>query len=406
MTLALEGVKVLDFTAVMAGPYCTLMLADMGADVTKIETFPEGDGSRRFDPKVNGESYCFAVLNRNKKSVALDLKDARGREIFMKLARDADIIVENYRPGVTRKLGIDYDTIKAVNPGIIYASISGFGQTGPYSRKGGFDIIAQGMSGIMTMTGEAGGRPAKVGIAMNDIAAGATALYAILGAYIRRLKSGEGVYLETSLLEAGLAWTFWEFGAFFGAGELPVAAGTRHRRSTPYQAYRTRDAYVTVGANNEKLWAAFCREVLERPDLMEDPRFKDLGARLKNIDALQDEIEKVFATQPTEQWVRKLDAAGVPGGPVFNYEQALSNEHSKARRMVVEIDHPKIGRMKVLGNPVKASAELARSRTPAPWLGQHTGEVLGELGYSSGQIAALFADGVIYDRYREAVPAQ
>ena len=406
MPLPLEGVKVLDFTAIMAGPYCTLMLADMGADVVKIEAFPEGDGSRRFDPKVNGESYCFAVLNRNKKSVGLNMKDARGKEIFMKLARDADIIMENYRPGVTRKLGIDYESIRKINPGIIYCSVSGFGQTGPYSRKGGFDIIAQGMSGIMTMTGEPGGRPAKVGIAMNDIAAGSTALYSLLAAYIKRLKTGEGAYLDTSLLEAGLAWTYWEAGAFFGAGEIPTATGTRHRRSTPYQAYRTQDAYVTVGANNEKLWQAFCRQVLEHPEMLEDARFKTLSARLKNIDDLQAEIEKVFARHPTEHWVRKLDAAGVPGGPVFTYDQALGNEHAQARKMVQEIDHPKIGRMKILGNPVKSSTEIARSRTPAPWLGQHSAEVLRSLGYGEQEIAMLFAESVIYDRCREAVPAR
>jgi crotonobetainyl-CoA:carnitine CoA-transferase CaiB-like acyl-CoA transferase len=405
MSLPLEGVKVLDFTAVMAGPYCTLMLADMGAEVVKIETFPEGDASRKFDPKVNGESYCFAVLNRNKKSLALNLKDARGKDIFMTLAREADIVIENYRPGVTRSLGIDYPAVQAVNPGVIYASISGFGQTGPYSRKGGFDIIAQGMSGIMTMTGEPGGRPAKVGIAMNDIAAGTTALYSILGAYIKRLKTGEGVYLETSLLEAGMAWTYWEFGAYFGGGEVPIATGTRHRRSTPYQAYRTQDAYVTVGANNEKLWTAFCTRVLERPELLQDARFRTDAARLKNIDALQDEIEKVFAAQPTAHWVEKLDAAGVPGGPVFNFVQAFDNEHARARRMVAEIDHPKIGRMKIIGNPVKASAELARSRAPAPWLGQHSAEVLRRLGYGDGQIAALFAEGVVYDRYHEKATA-
>jgi crotonobetainyl-CoA:carnitine CoA-transferase CaiB-like acyl-CoA transferase len=257
----------------------------------------------------------------------------------------------------------------------------------------------------MTMTGEPGGRPAKVGIAMNDIAAGTTALYSILGAYIKRLKTGEGVYLETSLLEAGMAWTYWEFGAYFGGGEIPVATGTRHRRSTPYQAYRTRDSYVTVGANNEKLWAAFCTGVLERPGLMEDARFRTRAARMKNIDALQDEIEKVFATQPTAYWVSQLDAAGVPGGPVFNYVQAFDNEHAKARNMVAEIDHPKIGRMKILGNPVKASAELARSRTPAPWLGQHSAEVLRSLGCTDGQITSFFAEGVVYDRYREKAPA-
>jgi crotonobetainyl-CoA:carnitine CoA-transferase CaiB-like acyl-CoA transferase len=405
MALPLDGVKVLDFTAIMAGPYCTLMLADMGAEVLKIETFPEGDGSRRFDPKVNGESYCFAVLNRNKKSVALNMKDPRGREVFMKLAREADIVIENYRPGVTRKLGIDYEAVKAVNPGIIYASISGFGQTGPFSQKGGFDIIAQGMSGIMTMTGEPDGRPAKVGIAMNDIAAGTTALYSILGAHIKRMKTGEGTYLETSLLEAGLAWTFWEAGAYFGSGEIPIATGTRHRRSTPYQAYRTQDAYVTVGANNDKLWTAFCGEVLERPDMLEDPRFKTLPARLKNIDELQSEIENVFSRQATAHWVKKLDSAGVPGGPVFTYDQALENEHAKARKMVVEIEHPKIGRMKVLGNPVKSTVELARSRIPAPWLGQHTDEVLERLGYAGAQTAALHAEGVVYDKFREKATA-
>lgn len=405
MALPLEGVRVLDLTNIMAGPYCTLMLADMGADVVKIENFPEGDGSRHFDPKANGESYCFAVLNRNKKSLALNMRDPRGKEVFTKLAREADIVIENYRPGVAKKLGVDYATVRQVNPDVIYASISGFGQTGPYSQKGGFDIIAQGMSGIMTMTGEPEGRPAKVGIAMNDIAAGVTALYSILAAYIKRLKTGEGVYLETSLLEAGLAWTFWEFGAYFGGGEIPVATGTRHRRSTPYQAYRTRDSYVTVGANNEKLWTAFCVEVLGHPDMLEDPRFNPASSRLANIDALQDEIEKVFAQQPTDFWVKKLDAAGVPGGPVFTYDQALTNEHMKARKMVAEIDHPVIGRMKMLGNPVKANAELARPRAPAPWLGQHTAEILKNLGYTDEKIEAMFADNIAYDQQRKAVPA-
>jgi crotonobetainyl-CoA:carnitine CoA-transferase CaiB-like acyl-CoA transferase len=405
MALPLEGVKVLDFTAVMAGPYCTLMLADMGADVTKIETFPEGDGSRRFEPKVNDESYCFAVLNRNKKSMALDMKQPQGREIFMQLAANADIIVENYRPGVTRKLGIDYNSVKTVNPGIVYASISGFGQTGPYSKKGGFDIIAQGMSGIMRMTGEPGGRPAKVGIAMNDIAAGTTALYAILGSYIKKLKTGEGVYLETSLLEAGLAWTFWEFGAYFGSGEIPMANGTRHRRSTPYQAYKTKDGYVTVGANNDKLWNNFCTQVLEKPQLLEDHRFKTLSARLQNIEALQGEIEKVFTAQPTSYWVPRLDAAAVPAGPVYTYDQTLADPHILARNMVVEVDHPKIGRMKNMGSPVKASGEFTRIRMPAPWLGQHSDEVLKSLGYKDELIAALHAQGIIYDKYRAQATA-
>jgi crotonobetainyl-CoA:carnitine CoA-transferase CaiB-like acyl-CoA transferase len=404
MALPLEGVRVLDLTSVMAGPYCTMVLGDMGAEVIKVENFPEGDASRRFDPKVNGESYCFAVLNRNKKSVALNMKDERGKAAFMKLAATADIITENFRPGVVKKLGIDYEVIAKFNPGVIYASMSGFGQTGPYGRKGGFDIVAQGMSGIMMMTGYPGGRPAKVGIAMNDIASGVTALTGILGAYIGRLRTGKGQYLETSLLEAGLAWTFWEFGAYFGGGEIPTATGTRHRRSTPYQAYKTKDGYVTVGGNNDKLWTAFCTSVCGKPEWLTDPRFNPLSQRLTNVDELEREIEAVFTQQPTAHWVEKLDAAGVPGGPVYTYDQILADPHIKARRMVVDMDHPRIGRMKAMGIPVKSTGELLAIRDPAPWLGQHTDEVLKTIGFGQREIEALYADGVVYDKYRETAP--
>src|SRR3954467_7855305 len=322
MPLPLEGVRVLDLTNVMAGPYCTMVLGDLGAEVVKLESL-EGDSTRNFEPRVNDESYCFAVLNRNKKSISVDLKAPQGREIVLKLAARSEIVIENFRPGVVKKLGIGYDDLKQVNPALIYASMSGFGQTGPYGRKGGFDIIAQGMSGIMMMTGYPGGRPAKVGIAMNDIASGVTALNGILGAYIGRLRSGKGQYLETSLLEAGLAWTFWEFGAYFGGGEIPTATGTRHRRSTPYQAYKTKDGYVTVGANNQKLWSNFCNIVVGKPEWLEDPRFNPLSQRMKNIDELEREIEAVLTTQPTAHWVEKLDKAEVPGGPVYTYDQIL-----------------------------------------------------------------------------------
>jgi crotonobetainyl-CoA:carnitine CoA-transferase CaiB-like acyl-CoA transferase len=400
MTLPLAGATVLDLTNVMSGPYCTLMLGDMGAEVIKLENFPEGDTSRRFDPKVNGESYCFAVLNRNKRSIAVNLKSPEGQDIFWRLAKKADFIVENFRPDVKEKMGIDYAAVKKVNPAIIYGSVSGFGQTGPYAKKGGYDIVAQGVTGIMRMTGEPGGRPAKVGIAMNDIAAGATLLYALLGAYIHRLKSGEGQYVETSLLEAGLAWTFWEFGAYFGGGERPTATGTRHRRSTPYQAYKTQDGYVTVGANSTKLWNAFCTIVTEKPEWLTDPRFIDLPARLKNIDVLQEEIESVFAQQPTSFWWERLDRAGVPGGPVYTYEQTFEDPQVQARRMVIEVDHPKIGRMKAMGHPVKSTGDIASIRMPAPLLGQHTAEVLDELGLSRAEIDTLFASNVVYDSTR------
>jgi crotonobetainyl-CoA:carnitine CoA-transferase CaiB-like acyl-CoA transferase len=400
MPLPLEGVRVLDLTNVMAGPYCAMVLGDMGAQVVKIEAFPEGDASRRFEPQINGESYCFAVLNRNKKSVALDLKSPDGKEIVRKLAVDADIVIENFRPGVVKKLGIDYDTFKASNPAIIYASMSGFGQTGPYGSKGGFDIIAQGMSGIMMMTGYPGGRPAKVGIAMNDIASGVTALYGILGAYIAKLRYGTGQYLETSLLEAGLSWMIWEFGAYFGAGEIPTATGTRHRRSTPYQAYRSKDGYVTVGAGNDKLWKNFCALVCGKPEWLADPRFLTLPLRLKNIDELEREIEALFATQPTAHWVEKMDAAHVPGGPVYGYDQIMKDPHIAARKMVVEMEHPLIGPMKTMGLPIKSSGDLTAIRQPAPWLGQHSEEVLRGIGYGMQDIAKLFDDGVVFNQHR------
>ncbi|MFA7666066.1 MAG: CoA transferase [Burkholderiaceae bacterium] len=395
MSLPLEGVRVVDLTSVMAGPYCAMVLGDLGADVVKVESF-EGDTSRHFDPKINGESYCFAVLNRNKRSVALDLKDAQGKEAFMKLAGTADIILENFRPGVVKRLGIDHETLSKTNPGLVYASMSGFGQTGPYGRRGGYDIIAQGMSGIMMMTGYPGGRPAKVGIAMNDISSGVTALYGILGAYIGRLRTGKGQYLETSLLEAGLAWSIWEFGAWAGAGEIPTPTGTRHRRTAPYQAYRTQDGYATVGAGNDKLWQAFCNQVCNKPEWLTDPRYAQAASRLENADDLERDIEEVFATAPTAHWVARMDEAGVPGGPVYSFEETLADPQVAARKMVVEMDHPRIGRMKTLGLPIKSTGELTEIRRPAPLLGQHTEEVLAEIGYERARIDAMLEAGAVY----------
>jgi len=394
MPLPLEGIRVLDLTNVMAGPYCTMVLGDLGAEIIKLESL-EGDSTRNFEPKVHDESYCFAVLNRNKKSIAVDMKAPAGKEIVMKLAARCDIAIENFRPGVVKKLGIAYDDLRQVNPAIIYASMSGFGQTGPYGRKGGFDIIAQGMSGIMMMTGHPGGRPAKVGIAMNDIACGVTTLYGILGALIGKLRHGQGQYLETSLLEAGLAWSIWEFGAYFGGGEQPTATGTRHRRSAPYQAFRSQDGYVTVGASGDKLWRAFVTQVVGQPQWLEDPRFERNPLRVKNADALQELIEAVFSTRPTAHWVEKLDAAGVPGGPVYTFDQTLADPQVQHRRMVYDIDHPKIGPMKTLGLPLKSSGELTSIRKPAPLHGQHTEEVLRDAGYSDAQVRGLIAQGVV-----------
>ena len=394
MPLPLEGVRVLDLTNVMAGPYCSMVLGDLGAEVVKLESL-EGDSTRNFEPKVNGESYCFAVLNRNKRSIAVDLKAPEGREVALRLAARADIVLENFRPGVVKKLGIAWEDLKQVNPGLIYASMSGFGQTGPYGRKGGFDIIAQGMTGIMMMTGHPGGRPAKVGIAMNDMACGVTTLYAILGAYIGKLRHGQGQFLETSLLEAGLAWSVWEFAAFHGSGELPTPTGTRHRRSAPYQAFRTSDGYVTVGASGDKLWRAFATQVCDKPEWLDDARFRTNPLRVRNADALEAEIEKVFAAGTTADWIARLDAAGVPGGPVYTYDQTLADPQVHHRRMVVDMEHPAIGPMKMLGVPVKSDGELATIRLPAPLLGQHSREVLREAGYDEAGAEALIARGIV-----------
>jgi crotonobetainyl-CoA:carnitine CoA-transferase CaiB-like acyl-CoA transferase len=403
MKLPLSGLRVLDLTNVLAGPYCSMVLGDMGAEVIKLENADKGDTSRQFEPKINGESYCFAVLNRNKKSIALNLKDPAGLQIAHQLAAQADIVLENFRPGVVKRMGLDYDSIRANNPGVIYAAMSGFGQTGPYGQKGGFDIIAQGMSGIMMMTGEPGGRPAKVGIAMNDIASGVTALSGILGALIGKLRFGEGQYLETSLLEAGLAWTPWEFGAYFGSGETPSATGTRHRRSAPYQAYRTQDGYVTVGAGTQKMWVTFCEKVIQQPDWPQRPDYLTQALRVKNADALESDIESVMMQKSTTHWVEQLDAQGIPGGPVFGYEQALHDPHVQARKMVHDIDHPIIGPMKTLGLPIKSSGALGSIRMPAPWLGQHSQSVLTQLGYSAAQIEVLFAQGTVFDQHRDKV---
>ncbi|MGH3664854.1 MAG: CaiB/BaiF CoA transferase family protein [Egibacteraceae bacterium] len=403
MNLPLQGFRVLDLTRFLSGPYCTMVLADMGAEVVKVERFPEGDDSRRLAPKVAGESYPFTMPNRNKKSLALDLKSAAGVELFRRLAADADLVIENFRPGVTARLGIGYDTLKADNARLIYCSITGFGQTGPYTSRPGFDIIAQGVTGFMRMTGHPGDRPAKVGIAINDIAAGATALYAILGAHIHRLQGGEGQYIDVSLVDAGLAWTIWEAGAYFGSGELPMPTGTRHRRSTPYQAYRTADGYVTIGANNDRLWERLCEQVLDRPEWMTDPRYADLPARMDHVDDLEKDIEAVTTQHPTEHWIARLDAAGVPGGPVFTYDETLDNEHVRSRDMVVELEHPVIGKVHNLGLPAKMSATPLRIHSAAPLLGQHTAETLRDAGLDDAEIAELHDAGVVYDAAREEV---
>lgn len=397
----LDGFRVLDLTRFLSGPYCTMVLAELGADVIKIEQPISGDDSRRLAPKVNGESYPFAMPNRSKRSVSLDLKTERGREVFLRMVETADLVIENFRPGVVQRLAIDYDVVRRERPDILYCSISGYGQTGPYRDRPGFDIMAQGTVGFLRMTGHPDGRPTKVGIAINDIAAGLTAVYSILAAELLRRRTGEGQYIDVSLVDAGLAWTVWESGAYFGSGELPEPTGTRHRRSTPYQAFRTADGYVTIGANNDRLWERLVTSVLDRPQWLHDPRFRSLTDRMTHIDELEREIEALTRTRTTAEWIDALDRAGVPGGPVLTYDEALSDPHILAREMVVELEHPLIGPMRTIGPPTKFSTIDYAVRAPAPWLGQHTREVLLETGLSEEDVQALFADHIAYDAHPE-----
>jgi crotonobetainyl-CoA:carnitine CoA-transferase CaiB-like acyl-CoA transferase len=390
--LPLDGFRVLDLSRFISGPYATMVLAELGADVVKVERFPEGDDSRRLSPKVNGESY-------SKRSLSMDLKSEVGRDLFLRLAAESDLIIENFRPGVVRRLGIDYEAVREVRPDILYCSISGFGQTGPYRDRPGFDIMAQGVGGFLRMTGQPDGKPTKAGIAINDIAAGATAIYSILAAHLLRQRSGEGQYIDISLVDAGLAWTLWEAGAYFGSGELPAPSGTRHRRSTPYQAYRTADGFVTIGANNDRLWQRFCSDVVQRPEWLADPRFETLPDRMAHIDELEREIEGITTTRTTSEWVEICDKAGVPGGPVLTYDETVADPHVIARDMVVELQHPIIGPMRTVGTGARFSGMEYKVRGPAPWLGQHTAEVLAERGLSADEIGRLFEDGVVFDEH-------
>lgn len=391
----LNGLKILDVSQIMAGPYCTMVLADLGADVIKVEKAGTGDDSREMGPYVNGESTCFAQINRNKRGIALNLKDPEAREILYDLARWADVFVENYRVGVTKSLCIDYETLSAINPRLVYCSISGFGQTGPYHKKGGFDLVAQGMSGIMSMTGEAGGRPLKSGIAIYDVGAGLTATYAILAACMHQQRTGEGQFLDISLAECGLPWFIWEAAAYFADGTVAQATGSRHRVSAPYQAFNTAEGYIMIGAANQRTWEKLCIAVLGRPELIEDPRFTTNSDRLTHVEALEALLEQEFSSADAQTWIDRCESAGVPCGPVNDFGQAMQDPHYRARDMVVSVEHPTIGKMDMIGIPTKFSLTPGQVRKAAPTFGQDTDAVLQEFGVDATRIAAMRARGVV-----------
>lgn len=396
MTLPLSGLTVLDIAQVMAGPYCCQLLGDLGADVTKVEPVEIGDASRCSMGTVmrGGESSAFLAVNRNKRSIAVNLKDPAGLQVLYRLVESADVLVENFRPGVTQRLGIDYETLRKLNPSLVYASISGFGQAGPYASRPGYDLIAQAMSGVMSVTGEPGGEPVKAGIPISDLSAAMFCAIGILSAHVARRITGAGQYIDVSLYESSLALSIWETAELWATGEVPGPVGSAHRMLAPYQSLRTRDGHLVIGANNQRLWDRLCT-ALDRASLATDERFATNGQRMQNRDALTAELESALRSRDTEAWVQLLLDAGIPAAPIQNYEQSCSDPHTVARDMVVTMDHPVEGKVQGLGIPIKLSDTPGKIRLPPPLLGQHTDEVLDEAGFTPEEKSELRTSGAV-----------
>ncbi len=390
----LAGVKVLDLTQMMAGPFCTMLLADMGADVVKVEK-PDGDDIRRSGPPfINGESAAFLGINRNKRGMVVDLGTGGGVEVIRRMAQGVDVLVQNMRPGSMQRKGLGYEDLADANPGLVYCTISGFGTTGPYSAKPGFDLVAQAMSGLMSITGEPGGPPLRHGVPVTDLAAGIYGAFGILAAYIERRNTGRGQHVETSLLEAGIAYTIWESAVYFATGEPPGPVGSGHLLSTPYQAFPTLDGHVMIGSANQRNWERLCRAI-GRVDLLKEPRFADNASRRRNQADLVATLEETFSQRDSEHWLGVLDEAGVPNGPINDMRDVYDDPQVAARGMVEEMVHPVSGVTKHIGIPLKLSATPGSIRRPSPVLGQHTDEVLAEHGFGQGEVADLRNMGAV-----------
>ena len=390
---ALDGVQILDCTQILAGPFCTMLLADMGADVIKIEKPAGGDDTRRMGPPfVDDTAAAFLMVNRNKRSITVDLKNENGIYIFKELAKKSDILVENLRPGTMEKLGLSYSEIRSIKPEIVYCSISGFGATGPYSKRSGFDLVAQGMSGHMSFTGHPDSEPVKLSVPISDLNAGMFAAYGILSAYINRLKTGEGQYLDTSLLEAGIAYTMWESASLFYEDVIPTPVGSRHRMAAPYQAYSTSDGYINIGVANQGTWIRLC-DAMDRAEMKDDPRFSTNAKRVENLSILKVEIEKTLQQHDTEHWWNQFIKFNVPSGPIYDMKQVYEDKHVQAREMMLDIKHPSLGDIKNVGFGVKLSGTPASVRMPPPDLGQHNQEVLESMGFKESDIVRLKQTG-------------
>ncbi|MBM3943060.1 MAG: CoA transferase [SAR202 cluster bacterium] len=392
----LDGVRVLDLTRALAGPFCTLMLGDYGADVIKIEIPGTGDDTRQWGPPfIGSESAYFLSINRNKRSLTLNFKEPQAQEIFLKLARTADVVVENFTPGVTARLGLDYEAVKGVNPRIVYCSVSGFGQDGPYRTRPAYDQIVQGLSGVMSVTGEAKGDPVKVGVAIADIGSGMWAAFAIMTALYHRERHGQGQYIDVAMLDAQVAWLTYQAGNFFGTGRPPGRLGTVHSNLVPYQAFMCQDGkYINVAVGSERLWERFCQGI-GREDLRDRPEYARNGDRSKNRAKLIPLLQEVFLTQPVAHWVEALQAVSVPCGPINDLADVFADPQILHRQMVTEISHPTLGSVKQTGLPIKFAETPGEMRRHPPLLGEHNSEILLELGYSQAQIKQMVEKGVL-----------
>ena len=391
----LQGMKVIELAHIMAGPVCGLMLADMGADVIKVEK-PDGDDSRRFvPPKIGDESAAYMMMNRNKRGIALNLKDPSAVEALRRLLAEADVVIENYRMGTMERLGLGYDTLRELNPRLIYAEISGFGRTGPYAGRGGFDLIAQGMSGLMSITGEGPGRPpVKTGAPISDISAGILAAMGVSAAYARMLQTGQGQKVDTSLFEAAITQTYWQSAIAFATGDAPGPMGSAHPLNAPYQAFRTSDGWINVGAANQRNWERFL-DVIGAPDLGQDPRFASNLDRMKNLPELVEILNGYLEKDSSQAWLDRMDAAGLPAGPVLDINQMHQDPQALSREMIVDLDHPTAGPVKTLGHPVKFSETPGSIRSAAPVLGQHSREILAEAGFDDARITQMIDAGAV-----------
>lgn len=392
MKTLLDGVRVLDLTQIMAGPFCTMLLADLGADVIKIEKPAGGDDSRRMGEILNGESAAFMSLNRNKRGIVLNLQSEEGCNVLWQLIATADVLVENFRPGTMNRLGFGYELVHQKYPYLIYCSISGFGQTGPWRDRGGFDLVAQGMSGVLSITGSPE-TPAKVGVPISDLNAGLFASHAILAALYHREHTGQGQYVETSLLEAALAYTIWESNEYWVTGRTPQRLGTAHRASAPYQVFQTADGHIAIGAANQRTWEKLTTTI-GRPDLQQDQQFLTNQDRMTHLPQLVEVLSEVFAGKTTEEWLHLMDVGEVPAGPVLNVDQVYQHPQVLAREMDLQSEHPAAGTVHTIGFPVKYSDTPARLRHPGPVLGQHTSEILSELGLTEEEVESLDVQGV------------